>query len=340
MLQPAPGKRVTWRVDRRCFVLNDQTPLKGLTPTLAKTFYPAYREPRASRGPLAESKLAPDARRAVREVTGLAGLELGTTVDREVTQWVRLIWNHGLQWAHVLPTAERPSPPLPRTLLDNAAECARLRHLQHNSNLYTRRFLRELANRQLVPVASQLCVGSLDARLGTAVDVVCALSTGVQRLPEGRWLLRPGATVVLLELKCGWEQTYQRYCGRMKAPLAHLTDSPEHQHQLQLLLTRILFERTYRGRGHAVSSAAVVRVHSAGVTWYPQRAWTDQEQIAIWQALVARRLQPSTQAAHARERRRVQRLSAAAAAAGGVYAPQASARRTARRRTARRTRTS
>jgi hypothetical protein len=319
-MEPAPDKRVAWDVQKRCFVLNRTTPLKGVTKVIQMHFFPDYREHLATRGRdvVPQARASSEQRARVRQIVGASGFELGTLVDREVTDWVRLIWRYGLDPIHYVAVGAETAWPAAPTHLP-LADRARLVHLQHNGNLYTRRVLRELNDRRLVPMLSQYCVGSLDARLGTAVDIVAVRPEHVVRLPHGGgFQLRPGSPVVLIELKCGFEDTYHKHTGQnMRVPLAHLDDSYANQHQLQLLLTRILFERTYRHQGHSVSEAAVLRVHSAGVSWYPQRAWTDAEQIAVWQRVVRARELPSTTA---RKQRRTAKLRAAAASAGGVYA--------------------
>jgi hypothetical protein len=322
-MEPAPGKRVTWDATHRRFVLNGTTPLKGITKVLQKRFYPRYTEARATHGPR-DPRTDTRESRAVRLAAGANGTELGRAVDGEVAQWTQLAWAHQLGWPHLVPavTAAAPQGTWPRPPARLApADRARLVHLQQNANLYTRRFLAELQRRGLYPLAAQVPVGSLDARCGTAVDLVCvrtrALGTAAVR-PGAR--LAPGTPVVLIELKCGYDRTFRLYSGCMKAPLAHLRDSPLEQHQLQLLVTRILFQRTYR-TAHPVADAAVVRVHGSGIEWVPQRAWTLEEEVAVFAALVRAREAPATTRRKSRAKRRLVAMQAMAAALGGVYAP-------------------
>lgn len=78
---------------------------------------------------------------------------------------------------------------------------------------------------------AEYCVGDRDLRLGTGVDLLCVTQAG---------------TPVIVEIKCGFDSV--SYTGptkrRLKKPLSMLDDSPYSQHQIQLLLTRFLFEKT------------------------------------------------------------------------------------------------
>lgn len=321
MFQPAHDKRVHFDVAHRRFVLNGTVPLRGVTHVIKSYFVPHFSESKATKGRdvVPEACASAEQKRQVRQVQPLSGRELGTYVDEEVTDWVRLIWRYGLDTTHY---AFAKSPPKAPVYIP-AADAARLVHLQHNCSLYARRVLRELALRGLVPVQSQCAVGSMDTRLGTAADIIATRSVFVERLPNGTGFhLKPGAPLVIIELKCGFENTYHKHTGKnMRPPLAHLEDSYRMQHELQLFLTVVLWQRTYRGSGHSVEASAILRVHSAGVSWYPARTWSATEQRAVWKRLEETREQAST--TH-RKRRRIQKLSAAARAAGGVYAPQAS----------------
>lgn len=321
MLQPAPGKRVHFDAAHRRFVLNGTVPLRGVTHVIKTQFVPHFSESKATKGRdvVPEARASAEQKRQVRQVEPLSGRELGTHVDHEVAEWVRLIWRYGLDASHYVFQKDPPKVPV----YIPTADAAKLINLQHNGSLYTRRALRELTTRGLVPVLSQCAVGSMDTRLGTAADIIAARGACVERLPNGiGFRLKPGAPLVIIELKCGFENTYHKHTGQnMRAPLAHLEDSYRMQHELQLFLTVVLWQRTYRGSGHAIESSAILRVHAAGVSWYPARTWSSYEQHAVWKSLEDTREQPSTTR---RKRRKVQKLSAAARAAGGVYAPQAS----------------
>lgn len=321
MLQPAPGKRVHYDATHRRFVLNGTVPLRGVTRVIATQFVPHFSESKATKGRdvVPEARASAEQKRQVRQVEPLSGRELGTLVDREVSAWVRLIWRYGLAPEQYTFLTQPPKVPV----YLHAADAAQLVHLQHNSSLYTRRALRELELRGLVPVQSQCAVGSMDTRLGTAVDILATRKACVERLPNGTGFgLKPGSPLVIVELKCGFENTYHKHTGRnMRAPLAHLEDSYHMQHQLQLFLTGVLWQRTYRGSGHAIEASAILRVHAVGVSWYPARIWSPDEQRALWKSLEDSREQVSTTR---RKRRKTQKLSAAARAAGGVYAPEAS----------------
>ena len=298
--EAAPGKSVQWDPRFRRFCLDRRLPLRGVTPTIARYFCPRYSSSSARKGPLTARG---DAR--VLAAVGINGRELGSLVDSEVTQLTRLAWKHALTWDHLLPDAQG----VYRGVLPvgmEAANAAKLRHIQLNGNLYTRRLLQALRARHLFPVASQVPVGSAKARLGTAVDLVCVHEDDLLRWADG-CSLRPGARVVLVELKCGYETNYERYVGPMEAPLQRLNDSPHEQHQVQLLLTRILFERTFtRDGGPRVHDAFVVRVHAAGVTIVPTMHWTSEQQWEVFRVMEStcqRTPVPAGATSHKRKRR-------------------------------------
>jgi hypothetical protein len=116
------------------------------------------------------------------------------------------------------------------------------------------------------------------------VDVVAAPSSHVTRSRDNNsYALRAGAKVVLLEIKCGFQRAYRRHTGqRMRFP-ASWVDTPQAQHQLQVAVTRALFECTYQT---PIAGAYIVRLYEAsrrpaagrvcavctqgGAKWYPQ----------------------------------------------------------------------
>lgn len=104
-----------------------------------------------------------------------------------------------------------------------------------------------------------MAVGSESHRLGTLVDVVAAPSSHVVRSRHHNgYALHPDAKVIILEVKCGSQRTYRRHTGRpMRFPKSW-PDTPQAQHQLQLIVTRKLFELTYQT---PVSRSYVVRLY-------------------------------------------------------------------------------
>lgn len=114
------------------------------------------------------------------------------------------------------------------------------------------------------------------------VDVVVAPSSHVTRSRDtNSYTLRAGARVLLLEVKCGFQRTYRRHTGQFMRFPASWVDTPQAQHQLQVAVTRALFERTYQT---PIAGAYVLRLYEArrrcrcrcssmctqgGAKWYP-----------------------------------------------------------------------
>lgn len=106
-----------------------------------------------------------------------------------------------------------------------------------------------------VPTASQVTVGCATLRVATRIDVVCKDTSG---------------NVVLLEIKRGYS-----YCAEashmMNAPFTDRNNCPKNQFQLQLLLNRELYRRTYQQR--VIGGCYVCRFEEDQVNIYPLEAW-------------------------------------------------------------------
>lgn len=119
---------------------------------------------------------------------------------------------------------------------------------------WTSYVLSALRRKDLTLVAGQVPCVDLEARIGTAADLVCV--DNANRL-------------VVVEIKCGFARgAHEATNGtRLRHPFGDYTDCPKNQHFLQLAATLSLFESTYcrRARG------ALVRVDDAGVSisWLP-----------------------------------------------------------------------
>jgi hypothetical protein len=115
--------------------------------------------------------------------------------------------------------------------------------------------IQALLRKNLTPLAGQVPCVDLEARIGTAADLVCVDSA--KRL-------------VVVELKSGYAKgTHDASTGALLgAPFQHFTDCPKNQHFLQLAATLSLFESTYCRHARGV----LVRVDDAGVLlkWLPE----------------------------------------------------------------------
>ena len=226
-------------------------------------FHPTYTFKAACFGPLAKV----NAKRSVkgRDVS-LMGKEQGSAVDREVTAIARLLAKHRVGAAMYADRSKR----LPRTLPRRAFDA--LSGYRATQHVYTQKVFDELARQKWEPIAAQVACGSVDARLGTAVDIVCV----DPRRPDKD---------ILLELKCGFARYIDRFSTRMKAPFQAMTDSPRNQFQLQLMFSRILYARTFVGR--TVGHCAIIRVHETGVSIDLLRQDVVKLGAAAWRLLVA-----------------------------------------------------
>lgn len=270
---------VTWSV-QGCFGAfrwRGGTALRGITRVMEARFFPNLRPPRASGA--APPPAAPGAppRPRLRRV----GRALGTLVDRQAQAWARLMGRYGLTPRQALDATPRAFwPPGFPTARVPVADQRKWRGFVRSGHAYTRQFFAKLDALALVPLNAGVPVGSRRHRLATAVDVVCAPRDAVRAAPGRGWRRAvPGdpapLPVVLLELKCGFRGRYTQphTPPRMRAPLQSTDTSFRSQHQLQLLLTRWLFESTFCRRPPSppavrVARAAVVVVSSGGADLY------------------------------------------------------------------------
>jgi hypothetical protein len=156
----------------------------------------------------------------------LSGVNLGSTVDREVTQITKLLVTHRVSLSIFMGTEDVTHH---CEDIDGGHALAGWRLQMHD---YTKRFMRLLINRGWEPIGSQVVCGSSDARMGTAVDLVVRDT-------------RNNDKIVVIELKCGFDRYLDRFHSQMLPPFEHMTDCPRFQFQVQLLMTRILFMRTF-----------------------------------------------------------------------------------------------
>lgn len=139
------------------------------------------------------------------------------------------------------------------------------------------------------PRTTQLCVGHAAWRLATRVDLVA-------KHQNGGW--------GIFELKCGFDGYYEASTGKnMLEPLYFCPDAPKWQHQLQLLVTKRLFEHTYPAARLYDTQGYVMRVgHDQRVQAVPLVEWN----IRIV-ALVEAKLQATAQETRVQRKSRIRR---------------------------------
>jgi hypothetical protein len=194
---------------------------KGVHRTISALFYPAYTYKAANKGP--RGKVAP----TVDTSDNLTGMGLGSAVDREAVSIVNLLVSLGIPLNTFLSECRLRAP----AHADQKSMDA-LVGWQVTMHDYTRRFLAHVNAQQWEPVGCQVPCGSVEAKVATAVDMVCSSK-------------RDGGRLVLIELKCGFERYIDRYSGHMCSPFQASTDCPRNQFQVQLMITRALFVSTY-----------------------------------------------------------------------------------------------
>jgi hypothetical protein len=217
--------------------------LTGITRLLREECYPQYDYALATHGYFDEDEA---------HSTQPVGQEVGRLVDRQITSLVRMMWTYGLDWAHIPGASRPPHPPPPAYMTDS--DLRLLRRLQQTldsergrAHPFTREFFRQLRKNRLLPVQSQVAVGSEQHRIGTMVDVVATPSShAVRSRNHNSFALRAGAEVFILEVKCGFQRSYRRHTGQFMAYPHRWTDTPQSQHQLQLAVTCDLFRRTFQ----------------------------------------------------------------------------------------------
>ncbi|MBL4665151.1 MAG: hypothetical protein JKY23_04270 [Nitrospinaceae bacterium] len=254
--------------------------MRGVKPTAAALFYPAWSFKSATNGSLKSVD-------ATCSVTGsdksLTGLELGQCVDRQLGDIVKLLVGYSVPLALFLDQEMKLPASLPKRALHA------LLGYRQTMHVYSRKVFAVLASQGLEPLATQVCCGSCDARLGTAVDLVC-------RDP------RPPFHDVLVEIKAGYYRYMNRFVTHMSPPYQAFPDSPFYQFQLQLAFTRILYMRTYQHR--MVSYSVVLNVHEQGIDLYSLLPAVQKCDVGAWKVLVNTRdlTAPQRTAMHNRAR--------------------------------------
>lgn len=100
-------------------------------------------------------------------------------------------------------------------------------------------------------IACQFPVADEMTKICTNIDVI------VQQ-PDGVYLL--------LEIKTGYDTYKRRYANYMASPFELLNDCPLHQHHLQLLVTSLLFRRSFP---HIIFKACVWYLYPSEILQHP-----------------------------------------------------------------------
>jgi hypothetical protein len=254
-----PKKNIT-RVERVVF--------KGITHKLSVTFWPNYVYEEAVKRP----KRSP--------VFARRGMQRGIRLDQELqmcTNWMR----------------EHPQLKMIDFLCPELVQPSRLSEKQiepfklmcKSLDASTLRIVNFLNEHGLVFYQSQLPVASMFLQVATGVDLVCQ--------HEGnRGENKP---VVLIEIKSGGLGYYEKSNGLLKWPYQNQQNCPRNQHQLQLTLTRWLYEEDYlrlHRRPASISKAFVLRTDAYETRMYEQEEWTgfrtQEYKSLVYEALLTR----------------------------------------------------
>lgn len=155
---------------------------------------------------------------ATKRPTGVWGMTRGRLVDNEIETFVSVCGN-----------------------VDKFKKIVKRPHM------YTVRVIAALHKLKLVPIATQVVVGDVKNRFGTAIDILCLDTRG---------------DLCVVEQKCGFAGYHDAGNGYMLYEFSKYRNSPFYQHQMQLALTAWLF---YTSFGLQLRRALVVRVVDEGV---------------------------------------------------------------------------
>ena len=216
--------------------------MRGIHPTNRRLFFPAYTFSSAKMGPLEEAStgatLGPSAFKCVKKRTAP-----GRMFDKHVEESFQLFRTQKGVTLGMLGNTQHVKWASLFMLLPKRQVLAIKRKLKKwSSSVYA--FWRWVSLNKLLPVATQVAVGSEVLRLATSVDLVCLDKQG---------------KVWLLETKLGFQTYLQRHTGKsLCAPFTNWNDCVAHQQQLQILGTKMLFEHTFPDR--KVAQSLIVRM--------------------------------------------------------------------------------
>jgi hypothetical protein len=259
--QGPPAVDVRWTDGHRGFQIGEAR-AKGLWKPMSQLFFPNWSWTSVQTEAARESKRLratstyplPSYRK---KDLKLNGLQLGGHVDTQVSDIVTEM-RSGLP-AITVQQMIQSMQELPDTLTVRRARA--LWHQRTDWHVYTKRVFSALAQARLEPIVPQLLVGSTEAYIATAVDLVCVDQAHVNSI-------NARTPRILVELKCGFDTYHTVGTDYMNEPFEDLDDCPQNQHFLQLAFTRKLYQETFPAHEDLVNEAYVCRVHRGGVDLY------------------------------------------------------------------------
>lgn len=226
-------KKIKFNPFKRGFIIEKTKKLSGITKRLSKCFWPEYK---------LQSARKTESQRLDQEYT------IGRTMDvRSPTEGRR----RGTEFHEELKeyTLKRHSSDAEYERYTNDCKKNPLLDITYMA-------LKYLGWSDLVPIFAELCVGSKEDELATAIDLVCTNKKN---------------EVCLVEVKSGFSDVFED--GRL--PMNWLVnrkghqilDSPLNQASVQLAVSSVLFERTF---SIPVDKHYVLNVSAAGASLYPR----------------------------------------------------------------------
>jgi hypothetical protein len=240
--------------EKQCYVnCTTKARCHGVIPTMRRMFYPLtpqfHTTPTQAATTLSGAVSANLSGSVETKTSALHGRDLGIAVDQQLAWAVDTMTRRRLTVAQFLAKSATGTP----------------------LHSYTVRVLRCIDTLKWQPVACQVSVACAATGVATCVDMVC-------------YNRRRGAYVVL-EIKTGYSNGYDKGTRKLVHPFAAECDSPANQHQLQLLATLILFRRTFPSLAKTCG-AALLRVDAQRVDVVPLRKWATSHAFAVAAALL------------------------------------------------------
>lgn len=219
---------------------------RGVHPTIRKLFFPLYSYERATLGPFTASR----EQGSVKETRCKPGVRAGLLVDTELKRTVNLFVKYKIpiqafsDHSKLVSYADKIKEQL--TIKDHQL-------LKKKLSSAVSKIWQTCLKLNLSPEECQVGVGCASLKVATAVDLVC---TDVHNRK------------VIIEIKTGFMHYYHRHTStHMNVLTPKTTDSPYHQHMLQLLLTYQLYRTTFPSS--KMGGAYVMRVDAVGVDILP-----------------------------------------------------------------------
>lgn len=278
-------KKIVFFAPRKHQFKRDGTTLRGILKPIKRTFAPHYEFSDATEGVEHERENKVDRRAVARNRK--QGLVKGRRVDTQMSRAFAFMAQFKLTIADFL-NLKRLTPKRKSAKMKAAINLSK--SLMSN----TRALLTRWAQRGLRVLATQLPVGCVAKKLGTAIDVV---------------LMDIKGNYYIINVKVDSWKNYDKHTGHLlEAPYSHaydingkrIYDSKRNQNQLQLLAETILWRKTYPiyGDGNAVAVANGKRtlenklfpeintVDAEGIVReFPLQKWAIDKQNEFWSRL-------------------------------------------------------